>query len=336
MALTTRSNGNISTNLIQAAWFNDFKDLLTGVMQDQEVTIKNNLVLTTIGSGPGSAPTLAVATGAGLGIGVYKYEVTFTSPDGETLPSTSATVTTTTGNQQVNVTAIPTGPTGTTGRKIYRTAVGGLSFLLCNTIADNTTTSFTDTLADGSLGAAPPTHPSFGGSLAIKNLAGIVLARLFNDGSLLADAAKLFSDGNGNLNLNTLLPSVTPLLMTGTTTGTAQLWQPFSGPAFKLLIIYHNNLKNGTSTVQSFTLSTAFANGALWISTGMPGISVMSSGVAQTANIVTSLATGGGGSSTSTNESNNSFGDINHAFDTLQYSASNGTAHTGWLVFLGN
>lgn len=336
MPLTTRTNGSSGSNIIQASWFNDFNNLFTGVMADQEITFKNNLVLTTIGAGPGSAPTLALAAGTSLGIGVYKYEVTFQSPDGETLPGTSATITTTSGNQVVSLTAIPTGPTGTTGRKIYRTAVGGSAFLLVTTIADNTTTTYTDTTADGSLGAAVPTHPSFGGSLAIKNLAGTVLARLFNDGSLLADAAKFFSDGNGNVTATTLLLNVTPQTMTGTTSGTAQLWQPLAGSAFKMLLAYHSNLKNGTSTVQSFTLQTPFANGALWISTGMPGISVLSSGATQTANVVTSLGAGGGGVSSSSTENNNSWGDINHAFDTLQYSALNGTSHTGWLLFIGN
>lgn len=305
-------------------------------MQDQEVTIKNNLVLTAIGAAPASVPTLALTTGSTLGTGDYKYVVTFVSPDGESLPSSSATITTTSGNQAVNLTVIPTGATGTTARKIYRTTVGGSAFLLLTTINDNTTTVFSDTVADGSLGVAVPTHPSFGGSLVIKNLGGTILARLFNDGSLLADAAKFFSDGNGNVNLNSLLPSSTPLSMTGTTSGTAQLWQPFAGSAFKVVIVYHNNLRNGTSTVQSFTLPTAFTNGGLWVATGMPAVTVMSSGVGQNPDVVTSLAAAGGGSSTNTTVSNFGFGDINHAFDTLQYSASNSSTHTGWLVFFGN
>jgi hypothetical protein len=58
--------------------------------------------------------------------------------------------------RRVALSAIPLGPTGTTARKVYRTAVNGSSLLLVATIADNTTTTYADLIADGSLGAAPP------------------------------------------------------------------------------------------------------------------------------------------------------------------------------------
>lgn len=110
------------------------------------------------------APTLAIAAGTALGIGAYKYQVTFVTQvdavtTGETQGGTEATVTTTSGNQAVNLTAIPTGPAGTIQRKIYRTAVGGATGTekLVATIADNTTTTYADTVADASLGAAIPT-----------------------------------------------------------------------------------------------------------------------------------------------------------------------------------
>jgi hypothetical protein len=58
--------------------------------------------------------------------------------------------------RRVSLTSIPTGPSGTTGRRIYRTVVGGSSLLLVTTLGDNTTTTYTDSTADGSLGAAAP------------------------------------------------------------------------------------------------------------------------------------------------------------------------------------
>jgi hypothetical protein len=106
------------------------------------------------------APALALAAGTNLGIGVYIYVVTFVTLTGETTAGTSATITTTGSNQAVNLTAIPVGVTGSvTARKIYRTAVGGAvgTAKLVTTIADNTTTVYSDTLVDGSLGAAVPT-----------------------------------------------------------------------------------------------------------------------------------------------------------------------------------
>lgn len=107
---------------------------------------------------PGAA-TATAASGSGLGIGAYKYSVTFVNAQGETSAGTEATVTTTSGNQKVNLTAIPLGAGGTISRKIYRTAVGGATGTekLVTTIANNTATTYSDTTADGSLGASIPT-----------------------------------------------------------------------------------------------------------------------------------------------------------------------------------
>src|SRR5438874_1986702 len=59
---------------------------------------------------PGSGMGAALASGSGLSIGVYKYAVTFLSQGGETTPSPVVSVTTTSGNQKVNLSAIPLGP----------------------------------------------------------------------------------------------------------------------------------------------------------------------------------------------------------------------------------
>jgi hypothetical protein len=56
--------------------------------------------------------------------------------------------------QTIPLTTIPTGPVGTTARKLYRTPVGGGVQKLLATIANNTATTYTDTTADSALGAA--------------------------------------------------------------------------------------------------------------------------------------------------------------------------------------
>jgi hypothetical protein len=110
-----------------------------------------------------AAPVAAAATGSGLGIGAYQYAVTFVdNVGGESAPGTAASVTTTSGSQQVNLSAIPTGPAVTSKRKIYRTAVGGSQLKYLTTLADNTTTTYTDTTPDSSLGANAPTSNNFG------------------------------------------------------------------------------------------------------------------------------------------------------------------------------
>lgn len=119
-------------------------------------------------SPPSSAPSAAKASGSGLSSGVYQYLVTFLTQGGETTAGPSVSVTTTSGNDQVNLTNIPLAPSSTIlpgiatntpiGRNIYRTQVGGSTFYLLTAIQDNTTTSYTDTTADASLytNATPP------------------------------------------------------------------------------------------------------------------------------------------------------------------------------------
>lgn len=103
------------------------------------------------------APTVAINAVAGNLNGAYTYKVTFINSIGETAGgTTSATVSPV--NQQVNVTNISVGAAGTTARKLYRTAAGGADGTqkLVATINDNTTTAYTDNIADGSLGATVP------------------------------------------------------------------------------------------------------------------------------------------------------------------------------------
>jgi hypothetical protein len=59
--------------------------------------------------------------------------------------------------QRIPLSAIPTGPASVTQRKIYRTTAGGAQLKLLTTLADNTTTTFNDTVTDASLGANVPT-----------------------------------------------------------------------------------------------------------------------------------------------------------------------------------
>lgn len=108
------------------------------------------------------APTALTAALAGLGAGnvnsgAHRYLATFVTADGETEAGiVSAAVTTTGGNGQVALSAIPIGGSAVTQRKIYRTAAGGSTYLLLATIADNTTTTYADNIADANLGAGAP------------------------------------------------------------------------------------------------------------------------------------------------------------------------------------
>ena len=113
------------------------------------------------------APTVALVPAAAGNVdnGAHRYLITFVTADGQTQAGTiSAAVTvvdhTTTG--KVALTAIPTGGSVVTARKIYRTQAGGTSYLYLATISDNTTTTYTDNIADSSLGAGAPTTNTTG------------------------------------------------------------------------------------------------------------------------------------------------------------------------------
>jgi hypothetical protein len=101
---------------------------------------------------------LAATNGAvigALGVGGYQYKYTFRTRYGETLASPTAAVVVTLGS--VDLSAIPIYPNNeVTARRIYRTTVGGSTFLFLAEITDNITTTYTDLAADGTLGAVEP------------------------------------------------------------------------------------------------------------------------------------------------------------------------------------
>lgn len=113
--------------------------------------------------------TMALAEGAaGNPSGAYKYVVTYKTAIGETLASAELLITVTA--KKVNITNIPIGPEGVIARKIYRTAASGSSGTekLVTEIANNTTTTFEDNVADGSLGAVLPAVDNSSNSAAAE------------------------------------------------------------------------------------------------------------------------------------------------------------------------
>jgi hypothetical protein len=110
----------------------------------------NNTILAT----PGAAGV--------LGVNKYSWVVTYLVGANETsanIPGTQYAAGTFAG-LQANLSNIPIGPAGVTGRRIYRTptytSANPPGYFLVTTIADNVTTVFIDNVADGALGAALP------------------------------------------------------------------------------------------------------------------------------------------------------------------------------------
>lgn len=139
----------------------------SGLLTTQEVADAQEIGLT-LELGPAQSPASGLtapsaATGpTGILTGVYHYAVTFVTAVGETQVGPSVSVTLAT--QEASITNIPVGSavSGVLSRKLYRTTAGGSTLRLVGAIADNTTTTAVDNLADGSLGAtAPSSDTSF-------------------------------------------------------------------------------------------------------------------------------------------------------------------------------
>ena len=105
-----------------------------------------------------SAPTVAQGAAGNVNVGTHTWKVSFyrTSPTGETLAGTASAQLNVAGSASiVNLTSVPTGPAGTTARRVYRTVTGDTgNYLYVGVVSDNTTTTFADNVADASLGAA--------------------------------------------------------------------------------------------------------------------------------------------------------------------------------------
>lgn len=103
---------------------------------------------------PGVAlpPTAAINAVAGNLNGLYEYVVTFVTASGETVASAESNAVSPV-SQQVNLTAIPIGGTGTTARRIYRALNGSGIFRRIAEIANNTATTFTDNVTDAVMNA---------------------------------------------------------------------------------------------------------------------------------------------------------------------------------------
>lgn len=165
------------------------------------------------------APTVALESPAAAGNvdnGVHRYRATFVTASGETQAgeiSTPVTVVDKAVNGRVSITGIPLGGGAVTARKLYRTAAGGSDYLLLATLADNSTTSYTDNVADASLGAGAPSTNTTNDPLLAQYIAGArCAAESATNQALMTQTLDLYMDAfpcSGTIHLRGPLQSVT-------------------------------------------------------------------------------------------------------------------------------
>jgi hypothetical protein len=105
-----------------------------------------------------TAPTGVVSAGGSVDTGTHWYSVSYTTATGETqITYTAAVITTTAGNNTVTLTIPVSTDPRVTGRKIYRSKANQPQYsdYFVATVANNTATSYVDTVADSTLTVGP-------------------------------------------------------------------------------------------------------------------------------------------------------------------------------------
>jgi len=114
----------------------------------------------TVGITPPAAKPTGVAQGSGgsLGAGDYKFAYTYVDEDGyESNLSPVSDAITCVANDSIVLTIVNSSDAKVTKRRIYRTSVNGAIYYYDGEVADNTTTTYTSTIADDALGSEAAT-----------------------------------------------------------------------------------------------------------------------------------------------------------------------------------
>lgn len=144
--------------------------------------------------------------------------------------------TSTADNGQMALSSIPLGPTGvaganTTSRRIYRTKVGGSTdYFFVGTVGDNTTTIFTDNVADKSLGVKAPSTSDWrtlaGTTTLIASAVSNVFAETAN-GWIKVGSQIIFYGSRSSVTMSSVPASGLGAILADITAGTPITFQPF-------------------------------------------------------------------------------------------------------------
>jgi hypothetical protein len=132
-------------------------DLRYDIFDEFKTTYEGEQIITTTKPGAPGALIADVAVAGDVDNGNYRYKVSLVTSAREGMAGKESPVVNVedkTVNGQIELTGVPVGgdSTNTTARKVYRQQNGSGDFNLIGTINDNTTTTFTDNIAQSAVG----------------------------------------------------------------------------------------------------------------------------------------------------------------------------------------
>lgn len=153
-ALLSESGTDLVLTADKDTFFADFDDVCYIVNGTDGVFKYDRTYARTVGiTVPGQPSGAAQGSGGSLGAGDYKYCYTYVDEDGyESNASPVSAAVTCVANDSVTLTIANSSDDKVASKNIYRTAVGGAIYYYEGAVADNTTTTFSSTIADSALG----------------------------------------------------------------------------------------------------------------------------------------------------------------------------------------
>ena len=134
---------------------------------------------------------------------------------------------------------------------------------------------------------------------------------------------------------NTLTGDLGAVVLNGSTSGTATLYQCLQGTV-KQVIVQLNNFRNGGGSAQNITLPVAFTGGFFGLTGQCTNFSLVKSGSTQTVQQITSFVAGSdNGVSGQTVVKQNWLFQGGPGFDTISFTASYPAAGSGLILILG-
>lgn len=166
-----------------------------------------------------------------------------------------------------------------------------------------------------------------------------------NNGGVSNDGGNISTNGSGIITCPGLVVNgpiqnnPTVVTLNGGTAGTATLYQDFTGNIKRVLVILSGFRTAGAN--QTIALPVAFIKqcfvraGNLGSATGFNGFQLLSSGVAQSTGLITTLSSTGGTSTSVSTLFGNSYGECFHPVDTIQFISGSSSTAFGSFELVG-